>query len=63
MKTIKFIAGLALAMITVSTFAAEEVNVYSYRQPKLIEPMLDVFTEDTGIKVNVLYAKKACLSA
>ena len=61
MKTIKFIVGLALTMIAVSSFAAEEVNVYSYRQPKLIEPMLDVFTEDTGIKVNVLYAKKGML--
>ncbi|EOD80484.1 iron ABC transporter substrate-binding protein [Grimontia sp. AD028] len=38
--------------------AAEEVNVYSYRQPFLIEPMLDQFTKETGIKVNVKFAKK-----
>ena len=36
----------------------EEVNVYSYRQPYLIEPMLERFTEETGIKVNVLFAGK-----
>ena len=38
--------------------AAPEVNVYSYRQHNLIEPLLDRFTAQTGIKVNVLFAKK-----
>ena len=33
-----------------------EVNVYSYREPKLIQPLLDAFTKDTGIKVNVISA-------
>lgn len=37
--------------------AAEEVNVYSYRQPFLIEPMFKEFTKETGIKVNVKFAK------
>lgn len=41
-----------------SAFAAEEVNVYSYRQPFLIEPMLDLFSKETGIKVNVKFAKE-----
>ena len=38
--------------------ASEEVNVYSYRQPFLVEPLFDKFTEQTGIKVNVVFAKK-----
>lgn len=39
-------------------FAADgEVNVYSLRQPFLIQPMLEAFTEETGIKVNVVFAK------
>lgn len=38
--------------------AAEEVNVYSYRQPALIKPLFDKFTAESGIKVNVLFAKK-----
>ncbi len=33
-----------------------EVNIYSYRQPFLIAPLLDAFTQRTGIKVNVVYA-------
>ncbi|PSW18533.1 iron ABC transporter substrate-binding protein [Photobacterium sanctipauli] len=38
--------------------AAEEVNVYSYRQPFLVEPMFKEFTDETGIKVNVKFAKE-----
>ena len=38
--------------------AGGEVNLYSYRQPFLIEPMLDEFTKQTGTKVNVVFAKK-----
>lgn len=34
------------------------VNIYSYRQPGLIKPLLDQFTKDTGIKTNVVFAKK-----
>ena len=32
------------------------VNVYSYREPGLIQPLLDRFTEETGITSNVLFA-------
>ena len=38
-----------------------EVNVYSYRQPILIDPFFEEFTKSTGIKVNVLHAKKGLL--
>ena len=33
-----------------------EVNVYTYREQKLIQPLFDAFTKDTGIKVNVVSA-------
>jgi iron(III) transport system substrate-binding protein len=33
-----------------------EVNVYTYRESKLIQPLFDAFTKDTGIKVNVISA-------
>ncbi|KQW80652.1 iron ABC transporter substrate-binding protein [Devosia sp. Root413D1] len=42
-------AGPALAQ-------SGEVNVYSYREPGLIQPLLDKFTAETGIKTNVLFA-------
>ncbi len=40
---------------------AGEVNLYSYRQPFLIRPILDEFTKQTGIKVNVAFAEKGML--
>ncbi|MFN3869430.1 MAG: Fe(3+) ABC transporter substrate-binding protein [Hyphomicrobiaceae bacterium] len=36
---------------------AAEVNIYSYREPGLIAPLMDAFTKKTGIKTNVVYAK------
>lgn len=41
--------------------AAEEVNIYSYRQPYLINPLLEAFTRNTGIKANVIFAKKGLI--
>lgn len=36
--------------------AAESVNIYSYREPKLVDPVLKAFTAKTGIKVNTVFA-------
>jgi iron(III) transport system substrate-binding protein len=55
---------IAAAACLAPLFAAAgepEVNLYSYRQPFLIDPMLEKFTKQTGIKVNVVYAKKGVL--
>ena len=41
--------------------AAGEVNIYSYRQTYLIEPLRKAFTEKTGIKTNVIFAKKGLI--
>lgn len=48
---------LILCFLAPSIFA-NEVNVYSYRQPFLVEPLFADFTEKTGVKVNVVFAKK-----
>jgi len=40
---------------------AGEVNIYSYRQETLIKPLLDAFTEETGITVNVVSGKADAL--
>ncbi|MCG6201498.1 Fe(3+) ABC transporter substrate-binding protein [Psychromonas antarctica] len=44
--------------LTTLTALAEEVNIYSFRQPFLINPIMEKFTEQTGVKVNILFAKK-----
>ena len=47
----------ALAAATTATQAQSgEVNVYTYREQKLMEPLFERFTRDTGIKVNVVSA-------
>ena len=58
-------AGQCAAIAVISTIAtataaqaAGEVNIYSYRQPFLIKPLLERFTEKTGIKANMIFAKK-----
>lgn len=48
-------AALALAIAVPATASAQEVNLYSYRQPELLAPLTDAFTEATGIAVNVAY--------
>ena len=49
----------ALAMCSAAVPAlAEEVNIYSHRQPELIQPLLDAFTGETGITVNVAFVDK-----
>ena len=48
-------------ILSSGVYAINEVNVYSYRQPILIDPFFNEFTKFTGIKVNVLHAKKGLL--
>ena len=50
-------AVLCLTASMTSTASADgEVNVYTYRETKLIQPLFDAFTSETGIKVNVVSA-------
>ena len=58
---LKKIALTALAALIVSPTVAQEVNVYSYRQPELIKPLTDRFTEKTGIKVNSVFLRKGLI--
>ena len=40
-----------------SELYSNEINIYSHRQPFLINPFLEAFTLETGIKTNVVYSK------
>lgn len=52
-------AAFAIALAGSSAaFADGTVNIYTYRQPELIKPVLDAFTADTGIKTEVLFLDK-----
>ncbi len=53
-----FLVLVTLLATSYSALASEEVNVYSYRQPFLVKPLFDEFTKQSGVKVNVVFAKK-----
>jgi iron(III) transport system substrate-binding protein len=48
-----------LALLACTTpVLAQEINVYSHRQPELLQPLTDAFTAETGIAVNVAFVDK-----
>jgi iron(III) transport system substrate-binding protein len=50
---------VALSLVTGAARAAPsagEVNIYSYREPKLMAPVLKAFTEQTGIATKMIFA-------
>ena len=50
-------AGIASALMNMAAAQAAEVNIYSARQEELIKPLLDKFSSETGIKVNLITGK------
>ena len=58
--TSTLVASFIATAVSAPTFAAE-VNVYSYRQLDLVQPLFDRFTKDTGINVNTVFLKKGML--
>jgi iron(III) transport system substrate-binding protein len=51
------ITAFACAAAFVAPAAADEVNIYTTRESGLIEPLLEKFTEATGIEANTLFVK------
>ena len=41
-----------------SAAQAAELNIYSHRQPFLIQPFIDAYEKETGTKINIVYASK-----
>lgn len=54
---------VTLAVVNSSQIVADEheVNVYSYRQPELVQPLFEAFTTSTGIIVNVAFLNKGMI--
>ena len=60
-RIIGIAAAAGIAVIAAATAQATDVNVYSYRQPFLVKPLFKAFMDRTGIKVNVVFAKKGLI--
>jgi iron(III) transport system substrate-binding protein len=59
MNRIKILGIVIVLFLTSSNFlTSEELNIYSHRQPFLINPFLVEFTKKTGISTNVIYSTK-----
>lgn len=56
--------ALAIGLALVGPFslgqakAGETLNIYSHRQPFLIQPFIDAYTAKTGTEVNIVFASK-----
>jgi len=48
---------LASAAVVAAAPALSDVNIYTTRQPELIQPVMDAFTAQTGIAVNLAYVE------
>ncbi|RJF70752.1 Fe(3+) ABC transporter substrate-binding protein [Rhodopseudomonas palustris] len=48
--------AIVAVLLPLPAGAAEQVNVYTYRETKLVQPLFEAFTKDTGIAVNVISA-------
>lgn len=61
MKIERKLSQLLLAGIVLTTGAgslvAQELNLYTSREPGLVEPLLQAFTSSTGVKVNTVFLK------
>ena len=53
-------AGVAVLAMTIAAGAARaaDVNIYTSRQPELIQPVLDAFTKDTGLSTATIFIDK-----
>src|SRR5690606_41613644 len=59
---VRRLSMLAAALpLKAGTAWAAEVNLYTTREPKLGEPLLGAFKQDTGVKVNTVFVKYGLL--
>ncbi|MFD2182315.1 Fe(3+) ABC transporter substrate-binding protein [Rhodoplanes azumiensis] len=56
LASVLVVAATLVAAPTAVLAQAGEVNVYTYREAKLVAPLFEAFTKDTGIKVNTISA-------
>ena len=54
--TARLAAGAVLLAAGASAASAQELNIYTYRQPELVKPVFDAFTAATGVKINTIFA-------
>jgi iron(III) transport system substrate-binding protein len=57
-RVLRLAASAGLAILSFSQGAvAQEINLYTTREPGLIQPLMDSFTKSSGIEVNSIFIK------
>ena len=59
--TAKICTGFLVSLTLGTQALAAEVNLYSARKENLVKPLLERFTADTGIRVNLVTGKADAL--
>lgn len=54
---LQFAAACAMAAATSAPVLAQEVNLYTTREPGLVRPLIEAFTKSTQVKVNTVFVK------
>ncbi|WP_237152156.1 Fe(3+) ABC transporter substrate-binding protein [Oryzibacter oryziterrae] len=49
------VAALASSLFAITAATAAEVNIYTTREPGLIQPLLDRYTAETGVAINTIF--------
>ena len=55
------ILAVSVSLTALPAMAAEQVTLYTTREPGLIQPLLNTFTEQSGVKVNTVFVKDGLL--
>ena len=60
-KILLIVFGLSI-LASQHTLATETINIFTYRQPALLAPMLEAYTKETGIEFKTVYAPKGLVT-
>ena len=60
-EIILFVFGLSI-LANQPSLATETINIFTYRQPALLAPMLEAYTKKTGIEFKTVYAPKGLVA-
>lgn len=55
------LASALVLSVSLPAFAQDTLTLYTTREPRLIQPLLDSWTQSSGVKVNTVYIKDGML--
>ncbi len=57
----RFFTPCIILLCLATPILAQDINIYSYRQPSLIDPLLQQFERDSGLRVTITFLNKGVL--